>query len=134
MPRKQSVLPRPCPICNQANGTIVIVDSHGGLKIRIGHYDKISRKEAKIEGLTSSEKNEDKKIETKIKTKSRKWCTFSSESKAVDKIDNELFDLLLKGKYNSTSKQKPPRTIKLTKEGKDRFVNYIKEKGWEIRR
>jgi hypothetical protein len=133
MPRKQNILPRPCPICNQVNGTIVIVDSHKGLNIRIGHYDKNKRKKAIDEGLTPSEKNIDKKIETKIKTKSRRWCTFTSYSRAIDKIDNELSDLLLKGKYFGPSKQNPPRTINLTKEGKNNFVNHIKKNGWEKR-
>ena len=133
MPRKQNILPRPCPICNQLNGTIVIVDSHKGLKIRIGHYDKNKRKKAMDEGLTVSEKNINKKIETKIKTKSRKWCTFTSHSRAIDKIDNQLFTLSIEGKYFSPSKQNPPRTIKLTIEGKDNFVNHIKKNGWEKR-
>jgi len=98
MPANPNLLPKPCPKCDSDFGTVVIIDTHRGLKIRIGHYAKNARKKVVKEGLTPLEKNEDvkytdkihklvlgddalktntEKLKTKIKNSERKWCTFN---------------------------------------------------------
>jgi len=67
MPANPNLLPRSCPMCDSDFGTVVIIDTHKGLRVRIGHYNKSARKKAVKKGLTTLEKNEGKKLKTKNK-------------------------------------------------------------------
>jgi len=134
MPANPNLLPRPCPKCDSDFGTVVIIDTHKGLRVRIGHYNKSARKKAVKKGLTVLEKNEGKKLETKIKNSERKWCTFTSLNNWLGDLDSELFAALMEGKYHGPSRKDPPHIIKLTNEWKEDFLNHVKENGWAMKK
>lgn len=124
MPANPNLLPRSCPKCDSDFGTVVIIDTHNGLKVRIGHYDKSARKKAVKKELT----------ETKIKNSERKWCTFTSLTNWMYDLNSELRTPLTKREYFGPSRKDPPHIIKLTKEVKEDFLNHVKEYGWAMKK
>jgi hypothetical protein len=132
MPRKQAVLPQPCPLCGRTDGTYQYVifnhknvSSRRAVVCRIGHYDKnyyLSRKIAK----------ESHTIGRKIKRPYGKiWHSFKVRP---------LFNITRYGKtvnlsrYFDTFKEEEKSRWKtsLTIKPKPWMSDYVKKWGWQM--
>jgi len=140
MPAKPNKLPKPCPKCNNSNGTVQLLYSKEKITVRIGHYDSEGYKEAKKEYVDSlkttpeninleQESGKFEGLKKKIRTKQRKWCSFRSDNVFIrglreDRIYNT--DITM-----AVSRRDPPRIIRLTKHGKLRLQQQICLFGWQ---
>lgn len=131
MPRKQAILPQPCPRCGRTDGTYQYVifnhenmSSRRAVICRIGHYDKnyyLSRKEGK----------ESPTIGRKIKRPYGKiWHSFKVRP---------LFNITCYGKtvnpsqyFDTFKEDKTRQKMSLTIKPKPWMSDYIKKWGWQM--
>src|SRR5215216_1110761 len=131
MPRKQALLPKPCPLCGRTDGTYQCVifnhkniSSRRAVICRIGHYDKnyyLSLKEGK----------ESPTIGRKIKRPHGKiWHSFKVRP---------LFDITSYGKtvnlslyFDTFKEDKMRQKMSLTVKPKPGMSDYIKKWGWQM--
>ena len=117
MPAKRKLLPRPCPICKRKNGTIQLALTSRGIIVRIGHYS--SKLRNSVRSLSKLQGAEKEKMEKRMKSAERKWCSFRSN--ATDVLDRRLTRVFI-------PRSEPPDSFSPPL----LFIKDVQKYGWQL--